>query len=115
MRLVASQGRYVGDTMTDAEYAREMIEHHAEAVRMSRELLKGKPDQKLKEFAQGVIKAQTKEIEWLQANYGDKEMKAKKPSKPQPAMPMTDKDRRAAIRANFDRRVEAEKRSRAAR
>jgi uncharacterized protein (DUF305 family) len=52
-------------TMTDIEYAKEMIVHHQMAVDMSRKLLSGSPRPKMKAFAEKVIEAQTKEIEWL--------------------------------------------------
>lgn len=54
--------------MKEAAYAKEMIEHHREAVRMSQELLSSKSvSAPLKKFAQNVIEVQSKEIQKLQA------------------------------------------------
>lgn len=55
------------ETMTESKYARDMIEHHRMAVRMSQELLRGSPRPRIKAFAEKVIEAQSKEIEWLQS------------------------------------------------
>lgn len=55
----------MSNTMTDVQYAREMIPHHQMAVDMSKKLLRGEPRPKIKAFAEKVIEAQTKEIEWL--------------------------------------------------
>jgi uncharacterized protein (DUF305 family) len=53
--------------MTEQRYAKEMIEHHKMAVQMSSALLRdGKLRPRIKAFAEKVIEAQSKEIEWLQ-------------------------------------------------
>lgn len=51
----------------DVSYARAMITHHEAAVAMSKLLLKGNPRPLMKKFAEKVIEAQSKEIEWLKS------------------------------------------------
>jgi len=52
-------------TMTRMKYAEEMIEHHKNAVEMSRDLLRNYQSGYIVDFAKKVIEVQSKEIEWL--------------------------------------------------
>ena len=52
--------------MTDAEYVKEMIPHHQQAVEMSKELLQTTSNPELKQFAENVIEKQTSEIKQLE-------------------------------------------------
>ncbi len=53
--------------MDDEQYARDMIAHHREAIRMSEDVLSGEPDPEIKSFAKRVIEAQSAEVKMLQS------------------------------------------------
>jgi len=57
----------MNDDNAESEYARMMIEHHRDAIRMSRALLAGKPRPRIRAFAEGVVSEQSKEISWLKS------------------------------------------------
>lgn len=51
---------------SDRRYVVDMIKHHQMAVDMSNALLRTTRDADLRTFAENVVKAQSREIAWLQ-------------------------------------------------
>lgn len=51
--------------ITPSQYSQGMIPHHSMAVLMSRRLIEKEPNDRMKEFAQTVIRQQESEIEFL--------------------------------------------------
>ncbi len=64
--------------MKDDDYVNAMIEHHGEAVRMSKELLASSKSSEIRSFAEKVIEAQSKEIKELQKFPGAKAGKSRR-------------------------------------
>lgn len=52
--------------VSDDEFMKGMIEHHDAAILMSEQLINKSSNEELKEFAQGIIDTQQKEIEWME-------------------------------------------------
>ncbi|MFA6170253.1 MAG: DUF305 domain-containing protein [Candidatus Margulisiibacteriota bacterium] len=64
-----------GSTMGDKEFIEQMIPHHQAAVMMARKLLRSTDKPEMKQLAENIIAAQTKEInqmrKWSRAWYGN--------------------------------------------
>ncbi len=64
----------------DADFIRGMIPHHQGAVEMAEIVLKYGKDSKVKNLAKDIIKAQNKEIAWMQKWLADYDKKSTKSS-----------------------------------